>query len=75
MNEDVEKGGGGEGSVSEEVDILLPRNNSLLAENYSNTSTQRSSHQMLFRNQKNTFFAMELFSNYGSDTMLEITHK
>ena len=27
-----------------------------------------------FRNQKNPFFTMELFSNYYFDTMLEITH-
>ena len=28
---------------------------------------------MLFRKEKNTFFAMKLFSNYDSETMLEIT--
>ena len=75
MNEEAEKGGGGEGSVTEQVDILLPRNNSLLAENYCNTSTYGSLHQMLFRNQNNTCFAMELFNNYCFDTMLEIVHK
>ena len=75
MNEEAEKEEAGEGSVIEEVDILLPRNNSLLVDNYSNSSTQRSSHQMIFRNQKNTFFTMELFRNYCSHTMLEITHK